>query len=197
VPRAAFVLPLVDSSGRFAGLGDAVTGAVQWFEGRPDQALAPRLQAEILAAHERVVEAAADVDESILVDALAGRRVAAPRLQAALRAEFWPAGSCPCSVAPRSGIEASTGCSTPVVALMPSLSELPRLGLWSADRAGDADAPFCGFVFKVHHGDEIWNFVRVVRGRLPTRRALVPRQAFLPRWGHRRVVARTGGIGTP
>ena len=161
-----FVLPLVDSAGRFAGLGDAVTGAVQWFEGRPDQAQAPRLQAEILAAHERVVEAAADVDESILVDVLAGRRVMAPRLRAALRAEFLAGRLVPVLGGAALWNRGVDWLLDAVVALMPSLSELPRLGLWSADRAGDAGAPFCGFVFKVHHGDEVWNFVRVVRGRL-------------------------------
>ena len=127
---------------------------MQWFEGRPDAELAPRLQAEILAAHERVVEVAADVDESTLVDVLAGRRVAAPRLRPRCEPSSWPAGSCPCSVAPlwNRGVDWLLDA---VVALMPCLSGAAALCLWSADRAGDADAPFCGFVFKVQHGDEI------------------------------------------
>ncbi len=160
------VVPLADAAGRFAGLGDALTGAVQWFDGRPDPAEAPRLQAEILRAHERVVEAAADADESILIDVLAGHRVPAERLRHALRPEFLAGRLVPVLCGAALWNRGVDWLLDAVVTLMPRLSELPRHGLWSAERARDVEAPFCGFVFKVQHGAEIWNFVRMVRGRL-------------------------------
>ena len=60
------VVPLLDEGGKFAGLGEALTGSVQWFEGQPDQALVPKLQAELRAAHERLVEVAADHDDRLV-----------------------------------------------------------------------------------------------------------------------------------
>jgi len=160
------VVPLRAGDGRFAGLADAITGAVQWFEGRPDPADTPRLQAEVLAAHERVVEAAADCDESILVDVLGGRPVEPARLRRALRSRFLAADLVPVLCGAALWNHGVDWLLDAVVAFMPALDELPRRGLWAVDRAGAADAPFCGLVFKVQHATEVWNFVRVVRGRL-------------------------------
>ena len=39
--------------------------------------------------------------------------------------------------------------------------------------AGNEQAPLCAFVFKVQHLDRVWNYVRVVRGRLQTGGELV------------------------
>lgn len=160
------VVPLCTREGRFAGLADAITGAVQWFEGQPDPADAPRLQAEIVAAHEAVVEAAADGDDTILGDVLAGRPVAAARLRTALRAQFQSLRIVPVLCGAALWNHGVDWLLDAVVAFLPNLDELPRRGLWSVDRAGDPEAPFCGFVFKVQHTTEVWNFVRVVRGRL-------------------------------
>ncbi len=160
------VVPLRDGAGRFAGLGCACSGAVQWFEGRPDAADAPRLQVELLAAHERCVDVAAFVDETILEDALAGRRVTADRLRAALRLQFLAGRIVPVLCGSALWNRGVDWLLDAVVHFLPSLDELPRTGLWSVASAGEAAAPFCGMVFKVQHHSEVWNFVRVVRGCL-------------------------------
>ena len=84
----ATVVPLLDEGGHFTGLGDALTGAVQWFEGQPDAAIVPRLQAELRAAHERLLEAAADHDDAVMAAVVGGEQVGADRLRAALRVAF-------------------------------------------------------------------------------------------------------------
>ncbi|HEX5053550.1 MAG TPA: GTP-binding protein [Planctomycetota bacterium] len=162
----AFVVPLRDAEGRFAGLGDALTGAVQWFEGRPEPPLAARLQAEIRAAHERAVEVAADADAWILGEVVAGRAVPVARLRAVLRAEFLAGRIVPVLCGAALWNRGVDWLLDAVGELLPALAELPRQGLWAIDRAGDPAAPFCGFVFKVQHGHEVWNFVRVVRGQM-------------------------------
>src|SRR5688572_9284767 len=45
VAALPFVVPLADADGQFAGLGCAITGAVQWFVGHPATELGPQLQA--------------------------------------------------------------------------------------------------------------------------------------------------------
>lgn len=160
------VVPLVDGDRRFAGLGDALSGAVQWFDGQPAPADVPRLQAELRAAHERVVDAAADVDESILADALAGRRIGPERLRAALRPRFLAGHLVPVLCGSALWNRGVDWLLDAVVGWLPDLAELPRSGMWAAARAGDPDAPLCGLVFKVQHAGEVWNFVRLVRGTL-------------------------------
>lgn len=160
------VVPLHDAEGRFAGLADAIAGRVQWFEGRPDAADVPRLQAALVAANERVVEAAADGDEKILVDALAGRAIEPARVLRSLRARFLGGQLVPVLCGAALWNRGVDWLLDAVVEFMPSLPELPPRGLWAVARAGDPLAPFCGFVFKVQHHGEVWNFVRVVRGRI-------------------------------
>lgn len=160
------VVPLADRSGVFSGLADAVSGAVQWFDGRPDPDDVPRLQAVVLRAHERVLEAAADVDEAILVDVLAGRAIEPARLVRALRAPFQAGVLVPVLGGAALWNRGVDWLLDAVVAYLPALAELPRRGLWALEGAGDASAPFCGLVFKVQHHGEVRNFVRVVRGAL-------------------------------
>jgi len=160
------VVPLYDGGRRFAGLGDALSGAVQWFEGRPDPADVPRLQAELSAAHERVVDAATFVDESILADALAGRRIDPARLRAALRPRFLAGQLVPVLCGSALWNRGVDWLLDAVVGWLPDIAELPRAGLWAVARAGDPAAALCGLVFKVQHAGEVWNFVRVVRGTL-------------------------------
>lgn len=179
------VVPLWDEQRAFAGLGDALTGAVQWFDGRPSAALAAELTAELLRAHDRLVEAAADCDESILADVLAGHRVAHDRVRAALRPEFLAGRFVPVLAGAALWNRGVDWLLDAVVAWMPGLGEVPRQGLWAVERAGDAEAPFCGLVFKVQHVDEVWNFVRVVRGRLQSGTA----------WTRARLPAETRTIG--
>ena len=160
------VVPLLDGDRRFAGLGDALSGNVQWFEGRPDPADVPRLQSELRAAHERVVDAAADVDDMILADALAGRRIEPSRLLAALRPRFLAGQLVPVLCGSALWNRGVDWLLDAVVGWLPDVAELPRSGLWASRRAGDPDAGLCGLVFKVQHAGEVWNFVRVVRGTL-------------------------------
>ncbi|MFY9344161.1 MAG: GTP-binding protein, partial [Planctomycetota bacterium] len=160
------VVPLHDDARAFAGLGDARTGAVQWFDGAPPPALHRRLLDELRAAHELVVEAAADHDEAIFGDVLAGRAIAPARLLAALRAPFHRGEIVPVFGGAALWNRGVDWLLDAIVAWLPALSEVPRTGLWSAERAGDPEAPFGGLVFKVQHVDAVWNFVRVVRGRL-------------------------------
>ncbi|MBL8733057.1 MAG: GTP-binding protein [Planctomycetes bacterium] len=158
------VVPLPDARGGFAGLGDALTGAVQWFEGRPGEEVAPRLQALLAAAHERVVEAAADRCEAVLADAIAGKRIAPERLLAVLRPAFLRGELVPVAGGSALWNRGVDWLLDAVVAWLPSPLEGLRQGLWTVERAGDPAAPFCAFVFKVQHLDEVWNYVRVVRG---------------------------------
>ncbi|MBL8755596.1 MAG: GTP-binding protein [Planctomycetes bacterium] len=161
-----FVVPLYDEARVFAGLGDALTGKVQWFDGRPGPDAIARLQREVESACERVAEVAADFDDAILADVLAGRRVAAERLRAALRGPVLAGRVCPVLAGAALWNRGVDWLLDAVCAWLPALSELPRKGLWSVDRAGEADAPLAALVFKVQHADEVWNFLRVVRGRL-------------------------------
>jgi elongation factor G len=160
------VVPFRDGDRRFAGLGDALSGAVQWFDGRPDAADVQRLQAELRAAHERIVDAAADADEAILADALAGRRIAPERLRVALRPRVLAGTLVPVLAGAALWNRGVDWLLDGVVHWLPSPAETPRAGLWGLTAAGDPQAAFCGLVFKVQHADEVWNFVRVVRGEL-------------------------------
>lgn len=160
------VIPLFDDDRAFAGLGDAVRGRVQWFAGHPSPAATAQLQAALRTAHERLQEAAADADETIFADLLAGRAVTPERLLAALRGEFLAGRRVPVLGGAALWNRGIDWLLDAVCALQPGLSELPRKGLWAVDRAGDPTAPFAGLVFKVQHGDEVCNFVRVVRGVL-------------------------------
>lgn len=177
------VVPFRDGARRFAGLGDALSGAVQWFDGRPDAADAPRLQAELRAAHDRVVDAAADADESILADALAGRRIAPERLRAALRPRVLAGDVVPVLAGAALWNRGVDWLLDAVVHWLPSPMETSRAGLWGVPGAGRPDADLCGLVFKVQHADEVWNFVRVVRGVLrpgvPWVRARQPGEAMV------------------
>jgi elongation factor G len=167
------VVPLLSGAGAFAGLGDAITGAVQWFDGRPDEDLVPALQSRLLAAHERAVEVAADHDDAVLRDVLEGRRVEPARLQKALRAAFLAGAIVPVlggSALYNRGVDWLLDA---VVVLLPTVAELPRRGIWAVPQAGNRAAPVCGFVFKVQHLDRVWNFVRVLRGRLEAGARLV------------------------
>ncbi len=163
---AAVVVPLRDAAGVFAGLGDALTGAVQWFDGRPYEGLVPQLQASLRDAHERLVEVVADHDDGVMAEVVAGRAVGADRLRAALKRAFLAGDVVTVlggSALYNRGVDWLLDA---VVAYLPTVSELPRRGLFGVPGAGDEAAPFCGFVFKVQHLDRVWNYVRVVRGRL-------------------------------
>ena len=170
---AATVVPLRDADGVFAGLGDAVSGAVQWFDGQPDAALVPALQRTLLEAHERLVEVLADHDDEVMAAAVAGRAVASERLRAALRGAFLRGAVVPVlggSALYNRGVDWLLDA---VVSYLPGVADLPSRGLWSVPGAGNEQAPLCAFVFKVQHLDRVWNYVRVVRGRLQTGGELV------------------------
>ena len=160
------VIPLLDADGAFAGLGDALSGAVQWFDGTPARDLLPQISAALRAAHERLVEVAADADDAVLAAVVANRTVDVEVLRRVLRQEVAVGrlvivlGG---SALWNRGVDWLLDA---VVSLLPTGHRLPPRGLWAAERAGDPAAPFCGFVFKVQHVAGAWNFLRVVRGTL-------------------------------
>lgn len=162
----ALVVPLADERGVFAGLGDAVRGAVQWFDGRPAADHVPALQRQLRDAHDRLVEAVADCDERVLEAVVAGRRVPPALLRDALRAAFLADRLQPVLCGAALYNRGVDWLLDAVVTFLPAVSELPKRGVWSVPGAGDDRAPFCGLVFKVQHLDQVWNYVRVVRGRL-------------------------------
>jgi elongation factor G len=169
----ALVVPLLDADGNFAGLGDALTGAVQWFTGRPDATLIPSLQAMLGAAHERVVEVAADCDPAVMASVVAGEAVAPERLRAALRGAFLAGELVPVLAGAALYNRGVDWLLDAVVGFFPSVSDLPARGVWSVAGAGSPVGAFCGFVFKVQHFDQVWNYVRVVRGRVVAGAAVI------------------------
>ena len=169
----ALVVPLLDAGGKFAGLGDALTGAVQWFSGRPDAALIPSLQAMLGVAHERVVEVAADRDPAVMSSVVAGEAVAPDRLRAALRVAFLAGELVPVLAGAALYNRGVDWLLDAVVAFFPSVADLPARGVWSVTGAGSPAGSFCGFVFKVQHFDQVWNYLRVVRGRVVAGAAVV------------------------
>jgi elongation factor G len=129
--------------------------------------LAQQLAKQLQAAHERVVDAAADLDETVFADALAGGRIEAARLRRVLRGEFHAGRLVPAFCGAALWNRGVDWLLDGVVGWMPRIAELPHAGLWAIDRAGDPVAPFAGLVFKVQRvGGEVWNFVRLVRGTL-------------------------------
>jgi elongation factor G len=159
------VVPLADAAGRFAGLGCARTGAVQWFAGQPDPAELPRLAAAVRAAHERLVERLADVDTTVFAAVVEGRVVSAEqlggRLQRAVQAGLLVpvlAGAALHGQGIDWLLDAVVGLGADSAAALARRAPIPG--------AGDAAAPFAGQVFKVQHFGAVWNFVRVLRGRL-------------------------------
>jgi elongation factor G len=160
------VIPLADASGAFAGLGDAVTGAVQWFLDPPDAGHAVTLQAELRRAHDRLVEAVADQEDALLELVVAGKPISPGVLRASLRRALLCGGVVPVLAGAALWNRGVDWLLDAVSALLPAAADLPRTGLWSVERAGDPEAPFCGLVFKVQHHDVVWNYIRVVRGRL-------------------------------
>ena len=162
----AMVVPLLDGSGKFAGLGDALTGSVQWFEGRPEPSLVPALQATLRAAHDRLIEVAADCDDVVMAAVVAGEVPPAERLRGALRRVFLAGKLVPVLAGAALFNRGVDWLLDAVVAFFPGVADLSARGVWSVARAADPAAPFCGLVFKVQHFDQVWNYVRVVRGRL-------------------------------
>ena len=170
---AATVVPLRDAEGVFSGLGDAISGAVQWFEGRPDEARVPALQQALREAHEHLVEVVADHDDGVMAEVVAGRSVSPERLRAAVRGAFLRGDVVPVLGGAALYNRGVDWLLDAVVSYLPGVADLPARGIWGVRGAGDEAAGFCGYVFKVQHLDEVWNYVRVVRGRLQTGAELV------------------------
>ncbi|MCR9248050.1 MAG: GTP-binding protein [bacterium] len=163
---AAVVVPLLDRDGAFAGLGHAVTGAVQWFEGEPEPELLPELRRQLVVANDRLVEIAADLDEDVMALVVAGEAVPREQLVAVLRRGAVTRQFVPVLAGAALWNRGVDWLLDAVVDLLPSPSDVEPRGIWSVERAGDPGAPACGLVFKVQHDTETWNFVRLVRGRL-------------------------------
>lgn len=161
----AVVVPLPGAEGELAGLGDACSGAVQWFAGRPDAGMQQSIARRLEAARDRLLEALADVDDEVLAAVVAGRTLSPRELRLAIRAAVQGGRVVPVLAGAALWNRGVDWLLDAVVALLPSPPQVARTGLWSVPQAGDVAAPFCGLVFKVQHVDVVWNYVRVVRGR--------------------------------
>ena len=118
----------------------------------------------------------ADHDDGVMEDVVAGRRVAPDRLRAALRGAFLRGLVVPVLGGAALYNRGVDWLLDAVVAYMPGVADLPARGIWAARGAGNEQSSFCGYVFKVQHLDQVWNYVRVVRGRLQTGAELVRAQ---------------------
>lgn len=167
-------VPLSDDDGAFAGLGDPLHGTATWFDGDVPPRLHDRLAAELAAARESAVVAAADVDDAILADFVAGRPVAADRLLAALRR-----GCIEGRLVPVLAGSALHGHGVDVLLdavrdLLPSPADRDRRGLEDAFPPADAGAPFSALVFKIEHERlEVRNYLRVFTGQLAPGNAVI------------------------
>ena len=132
----ARVLPLMDLEGQFAGLGDALTGAVQWFEGRPDPSQVSALQAMLVAAHERLVEVAADHDREVMAAVVAGETPTADRLRLALRSAFLAGEVVPVLSGAALYNRGVDWLLDAVVAFVPGVEDLAARGLWAGGGRG-------------------------------------------------------------
>jgi elongation factor G len=170
----------IGNEGEFTGVLDllaerALTFAAEDF-GRTLQAEpipVERLE-EVRAARERIIEAAADFDDSVLADFLEGHPVAAERLVAALRK-----GTLACQLQPvMLGSALRNKGMQPVLdaigAFLPSPLEIPPVPATPLDTSQesrtllcDAGAPFCALAFKVvaDEGRKL-TYLRIYSGRL-------------------------------
>lgn len=161
-----YVVAFVDDQGAFAGLGHALSGAVQWFSGRPEPAEARRILGELQVARDRLLEQLADVDDQVLAALVDGRSLSLAELQQRLVVAVQQRRLVPVLAGAALLDRGVDWLLDAIVALVPTIDALPAAGLWAASAAGQPDAAFAGLVFKVQHADTVWNFLRVVRGTL-------------------------------
>jgi len=171
-----YVVPFADERGEFAGLGHALSGAVQWFAGRPDPAVARRILLELQAARDRLLEALADADEAVFAALVEGRSLPLAELHRRLVVATQQRRLVPVLAGAALLDRGVDWLLDAVVQFVPTVEDLPTLwppsagtagaGLWGVADAGRPEAEFAGLVFKVQHADTVWNFLRVVRGTL-------------------------------
>jgi elongation factor G len=171
-------LPL-GSEGDFYGVIDLITGEALTFsdadQGKTVEShpIPPELREEARLARERLVEAAADFDDAVLADFIAGARVEEEPLRRAIRA-----GTLACRLFPvlfgaalrNRGIQPLMDA---VADYLPSPLEIPPV---SARRPGsaesenvpcDATVPLCALAFKVQSDEgRKLTFLRIYSGRL-------------------------------
>jgi len=171
----------VGSEGSFAGVIDLIGGEMLTFAdadlGKTEvhQPIPPELAAEARLARERLVEAAADFDDTILADFLAGTAVDAERLRRAIRT-----GTMACRIFPvllgaalrNKGIQPLLDA---VADYLPSPLDIPPV---PARRPGsvevesvpcDPKGPFCALAFKVQSDEgRKLTFIRIYAGTLQT-----------------------------
>jgi elongation factor G len=159
--------PLFTEDGIWTGIGDLLFGDVQWFAGELPPELVPRVQHELSARRDALVETCADHDEGVLADFLAARPVGGERLADALRLACRQRRLVPvlCGSALRNlGVDWLLDA---VSAYLPAPDERARSGRTAGEPEADPSAPFCGLVFKVQHVDgEVLNYVRVFAGQV-------------------------------
>lgn len=183
VRPVAVVVPALDPSNGLAGLLDAVTGAVQWYRGTaPTESERQEIRRRFQVANERVVEAAADLDPSVMADVVAERPVSPERLRDAIRSGCLGGALVPTLCGSALHNRGVDWLLDAMCDLLPSPLDRSRRPI-DPEPPPDPAAPFCGYLFKVQHcGAEVWSFVRVFRGVLRQRDtfhcARVPGAAF-------------------
>ena len=171
---APMAIAFRDEADTFAGIGHVLDGNVEWFAGEPGADLRERIQLEMRAARDRLVEVAAEVDEQVLGEWVAGRAVASERLRAVLRAATCRGAVVPLFLGSALHERGVDGLLDGVCAMLPSPAERGERAALHGEPAPDPAGPFCGLVFKVQHvGREVWNYVRVFRGALHSSDAVV------------------------
>jgi elongation factor G len=167
----ALQIPLGSERG-FAGVVDLLERrALIWSAGAPEpavEAVPPRLDAQVAAARETLVEAICATDEALLTQWLEGCEPERAALQAALRRAAITGELVPvvCGSALHDiGLQPLLGA---IVDYLPSPFEKP--GSPVIDRENGPDAPLCAAVFKIvtdpYLGHLTW--VRVLAGHLQT-----------------------------
>ncbi|MCJ0764208.1 elongation factor G [Variovorax terrae] len=167
---APLVLQLpIGAEGGFTGLVDLLEmHALVWHNGETSPpAVLPipaELQAQAEAWRQRLAEAAAEQDDTLLGKYLEGQPLSAAELRPAIRRGTLAGAFVPVllgSAFKNKGVEPLLDA---VVAYLPAPEEVPRQDV-EADPAG----PFAALAFKVVHDDHgMLTFLRVYRGRLET-----------------------------
>jgi len=164
---APMAIALRDEADTFAGIGHVLEGSVEWFEGEPGPALRDRILRDMRAARDRLVEVAAELDEAVLAEWVAGRAIASDRLRAVLRAATCRGAVVPLFLGSALHERGVDGLLDGICSMLPSPLERGERMALHGEPEPDPRGPFCGLVFKVQHiGREVWNYVRVFRGVL-------------------------------
>ncbi|MBK8098917.1 MAG: GTP-binding protein [Planctomycetes bacterium] len=160
---APLVVPLADERGAIGGIGNALTGAVQWFAGEPNERQRAAMVDAVRRANAALVEICAGCDDEVLEDFVEGRPVGEVRLRAALRKAASAGALVPALAGSALRNVGVTWLLDAVVDLLPDFEErvVPLLP------APGPEQRFLGRVFKIQHVDgSVLAFLRSASGEL-------------------------------